>query len=165
MDVDALSVLFRGAAINGGIILFSVICFYVVSSVLLLCSCVSLAHPRKKFNRGVCCGGSFWLMLETLNSALQVQINHNTLSLSLSLSLSLLLFISSCKHPFGIAFWFFIFIWLYSVILFTNFGEQHLFFFFLFLSFLLQFQSYQALVQSLTNLYDTNFNHSVIVSW
>ena len=84
MDVDALSVLFRGAAINGGIILFSVICFYVVSSVLLLCSCVSLAHPRKKFNRGVCCGGSFWLMLETLNSALQVQINHNTLSLSLS---------------------------------------------------------------------------------
>jgi hypothetical protein len=97
VDVDALSSLFRGAAVNGGIILFSVVCFYVVSSVLLLCSCTSLAHPRKKFNRGVCCGGSFWLMLETLNSALQ-------------------------------------------------------------------FQSYQGLVQSLTNMYDTNFNHSMIIS-
>merc|ERR1712072_1149712 len=71
VDIDGLSSLFQGAAVNGAVVLIAVICYYVASATLLMCSCVSLAHPTKKLNRGICCGGAFWLMFLTLNSALQ----------------------------------------------------------------------------------------------
>lgn len=41
------------------------------SSVLLMCTCVSLAHPRKKFFRGACSGGAFFMAFVTLIAALQ----------------------------------------------------------------------------------------------
>ena len=66
-----LAKLFEGAAVTGAVLAFAIIIYYALSASLLMCSCVSLAHPTKKFNRGVCCGGALWLMFMTLNSALQ----------------------------------------------------------------------------------------------
>ncbi len=53
------------------------------SASLLMCSCTPLAHPARKFYRGICCGGSLWLMFETLNSAIQFQ-SYQALTSSLS---------------------------------------------------------------------------------
>ena len=80
VDVSSLASLFQGAAICGGVILISVIIFYAASATLLMCSCVSLAHPRKKFYRGLCSGGSFWLMFQTLQASLQFQSYANVVS-------------------------------------------------------------------------------------
>jgi len=71
VDIDGLAKLFEGAAVTGAVLAFAIIIYYALSAALLMCSCVSLAHPTKKFNRGVCCGGALWLMFMTLNSALQ----------------------------------------------------------------------------------------------
>ncbi|QDZ25859.1 hypothetical protein A3770_19p83770 [Chloropicon primus] len=71
IDIDGLSNIFQGAAVNGAVVLVAVVIYYVASASLLMCSCVSLAHPTKKLNRGICIGGAFWLMFLTLNSGLQ----------------------------------------------------------------------------------------------
>jgi len=71
VDINGLSKVFEGAAVNGAVVLVAVVIYFVTSSVLLMCTCVSLAHPRKKFFRGACCGGAFFLTFVTLIAALQ----------------------------------------------------------------------------------------------
>jgi len=83
VNINALASLFEGAAINAAILLFSVCFFYALSASLLMCTCTTLAHPARKFYRGLCCGGSFWLMFQSLNSAIQFQ-SYQALTSSLS---------------------------------------------------------------------------------
>lgn len=72
IDARALQIVFQGAAVNGGLMFFATLAFMLTSGFLLLCGCVSMAHPVRKLSRGICIGAAFWMAILTIITTLQL---------------------------------------------------------------------------------------------